>query len=123
MCSQADRLHILRWNFTILRNNASLPLFKMAKTNSKFNIFVSQQLKSARTTHSIYVRRSETNIAAKLQSRSVIRGIDVKNMFYVFFYKSLKNIFLCFFIFKCFLCFFDVVFLFLLKHKRTKLQI
>ena len=50
--------------------------------------------------------------------------IDVKNMFYVF-YKSLKNMFLkYFFMFlKCFFVLFNVVFLLLLKHKRTKLQI
>jgi len=49
--------------------------------------------------------------------------IDVKNMFYVF-YKSLKNMFLkYFFMFlKCFFVLFNVVFLLLLKHKRTKLQ-
>jgi len=50
--------------------------------------------------------------------------IDVKKRFYVF-YKSLKymffNVFLIFFL--CFLCFFNVTFLLLLKHKRTKLQI
>jgi len=46
-----------------------------------------------------------------------------KKRFFSVFYKSLKNMFLCFFYFSMFLCFFDVVFLLLLKHKRTKLQI
>ena len=46
------------------------------------------------------------------------KTIDVKNVFYVF-YKSLKNMFFMFFYFLMFLCSFNVVFLLLLKHKRT----
>jgi len=47
-----------------------------------------------------------------------------KNMFYVFFHKSLKNMFLCFFKFlNVFFVFSNVVFLLFLKQKRTKFQI
>jgi len=59
----------------------------------------------------------------KPKSQYSAESIDVKNMFYVFFYKSLKTcffLFFTFFIFSMFFVLFNFVFLLPLKQKRTK---